>query len=203
MTGSQASPNDGVGPLRLFDQSGIVVSVNTWSETDVSGVVWSNGGHVSSSKTEVMQVFMQQEDGREIDLKINNMAIGARAGHYLSIVWAQTKDSSSNVGVAMVNHNTGRYEIFENRIDQLMGKPIANLNGCFFAVVTIIIAVIFSSFLGELSGILISLALLAIPISLLLSVSKTKGNRNGVRQDYAAQIKAYVRDIMSRENTAK
>ena len=102
MISSQSSP-DGDAPLRLFDQSGIVVFVNTWSEADVSGVVWSNGGHVSTSKTEVMQIFMQQDDGSEIDLKINNTAIGARAGHYLSIVWAQNNNSSSKVGVAIVN----------------------------------------------------------------------------------------------------
>lgn len=39
-----ASP--GAGSPHIFDQSGIVVSVRTWSETDVSGVVWSNGGKV-------------------------------------------------------------------------------------------------------------------------------------------------------------
>ena len=202
MISSQSSP-DGDAPLRLFDQSGIVVFVNTWSETDVSGVVWSNGGHVSTSKTEVMQIFMQQDDGSEIDLKINNTAIGARAGHYLSIVWAQNNNSSSKVGVAIVNHHTGRYEVFKNRVDQVMGKPIANLNGCFFAVVTIIAAMIFAPFLGELASILIPLAMLAIPISLVFSVGNTKGHRRAVRQAYIARIEAYVRDIMSREQTEK
>ena len=41
----------------------IAVSLRVWSETDVSGVIWSNGGHISSSKTEIMQVFLQREAG--------------------------------------------------------------------------------------------------------------------------------------------
>lgn len=203
MTGPKASPKDRDGSLGLFDQSGVVVSVNNWSETDVGGVVWNNGGHISSTKTEVMQLFMLQEDGREVDLKINNTVIAARAGHYLSIVWAQTKDASGGVGVALVNHSTARHEIFKNRVDQLIGKPIANLNGCFFSVLTIVAAMIFGSFLGELASVLISLGMLAIPISLMLSVGKTKRHRSGLRDEYIVRIEAYVRDIMSREDVVK
>lgn len=62
---------------------------------------------------------------------------------------------------------------------------------------------ILGQFLGELASILTPLAMLAIPISLMLSVSKTKGHRRGARQEYVALIEAYVRDIMSRENTEK
>ncbi len=49
--------------LNFTCDSGIAVSLRVWSETDVSGVIWSNGGHISSSKTEIMQVFLQREAG--------------------------------------------------------------------------------------------------------------------------------------------
>jgi hypothetical protein len=192
-----ASP--GAGSPHIFDQSGIVVSVRTWSETDVSGVVWSNGGHISSSRTDILQIFLQQEDGREVDLKINNTVIGARVGNYLSIVWAKTKDSDGDVGVALVNHSTGRYEIFSNRLGRLMGNAMVSLNGCFFSVIAIIATLIFGSFLGELKSILITLAVLAIPVSFVVSASKTKGQRRHVRQAYGAAIEAYVRNLMARE----
>lgn len=192
-----ASP--GAGSPHIFDQSGIVVSVRTWSETDVSGVVWSNGGHISSSRTEILQIFLQQEDGREVDLKINNTVIGARVGNYLSIVWAKTKDSDGDVGVALVNHSTGRYDIFSNRLGRLMGNAMVSLNGCFFSVIAIIATLIFGSFLGELKSILITLAVLAIPVSFVVSASKTKGQRRHVRQAYGAAIEAYVRNLMARE----
>ena len=47
--------------------------------------------------------------------------------------------------------------------------------------------------------IVIGLALLAIPVLLLSSISKTKGQRAGVREDYAAQIERYVADVLARE----
>jgi len=187
------------GSPHIFDQSGIVVSVRTWSETDVDGAVWSNGGYISSSRTEIMQIFLQQEDGRETDVKINNAAIGARVGNYLSLVWAKTEHSSGDVGVALVNHSTGRYEIFSNRLGRLMGNAMVSLNGCFFSVVAIIATLIFGSLLGELKNILITLAVFAIPVSFVASASKTKGQRRHVRQAYGAAIEAYVRDLMARE----
>ena len=197
--GESGTASGGCGSPHIFDQSGIVVSVRTWSETDVGGVVWSNGGHISSSRTEIMQVFLQQEDGRETDIKINNTAIGARVGNYLSIVWAKTEDSSGDVGVALVNHSTGRYEIFSNRLGRLMGNAMVSLNGCFFSVIAIIAILIFGSLLGELKSILITLAVLAIPISFVVSASKTKGQRRHVRQAYGAAIESYVRNLMTRE----
>lgn len=189
-------------PLRLTNQSGIVVSLRMWSETDVSGVVWSNGGHISSSKTEVMQVFLQQEDGREIELKINNAGIGARVGNFLSMVWASSPDSSRDVGVALVNQSTGRRVIFDNRVNQLLGDATAGLNGCLVAVGVIIAAMIFGSWLGEFKSVLIAGAALTIPVSLVLSISKTKGQRARVRQSYIAQIEAYIREIQAQENRA-
>jgi hypothetical protein len=194
----RVSTNNGE-QLNFTRDSGIAVSLRVWSETDVSGVIWSNGGHISSSKTEIMQVFLQREDGREIDVKINNAGIGAREGHHLSLIWASSSDSSGDVGVAMVNHSTGRHQIFGNRIDELMAKPMANLNGCCLAVVIIIAAGIFGSFLGQFKAAVIGLALLAIPVLLLSSISKVKGQRAGVREDYAAQIERYVADVLARE----
>jgi hypothetical protein len=66
-------------------------------------------------------------------------------------------------------------------------------------VVIIIAAGIFGSFLGQFKAAVIGLALLAIPVLLLLSISKTKGQRAGVREDYAAQIERYVADVLARE----
>ena len=62
-------------------------------------------------------------------------------------------------------------------------------------------AMIFGPFVGELARLLIPLTVLAIPISLRMSVIKTKGRRRGMRQEYIARIKAYVRDIMSANDT--
>ena len=84
-------------------------------------------------------------------------------------------------------------------VGRLMGNAMVGLNGCFFSVIAIIAILIFGSFLGELKSILITLAVLAIPISFVVSASKTKGQRRHVRQAYGAAIEAYVRNLMARE----
>lgn len=185
--------------LHIYARSGIVVSKDNWSRTHVDGVVSGNTGHITSSTTDVAQMFVQQEDGREFDVTINELSVPVRQGNYVSVVYARSQGSKRDVGVAFVNHATERSQIFENRIGPLLGVAFVDLNGCLVVIAAIALVMVFGSQLGLLRDPLLMLCVLAIPVVLIFSSARTKSKRNALRARYVAEISNFIRDLIQSE----
>lgn len=123
--------------LRTVTRTGTVVRCQVWSDTRVSGGsnastswVGPQGGHVStpqvsitSTTTENQQLFIRQDDGLEFDQRFINTRVAIRDGARVSIVYVPDQDGEP---LAVINHNTGKSQIFENRVQKLLGAKPGN-----------------------------------------------------------------------------
>ena len=126
-----------VEDLRTETLTGTVVGCQTWSETRVHGgakagstYVPAGGGHVStpavtvsSTTTEKLQLFIRRDDGREFDQRFVHAGVGIREGNRISIVYAPEIGGEP---MALVNHDTGKSCIYDNRIQQFVTTTYAS-----------------------------------------------------------------------------
>lgn len=121
-----------VEDLRTETLTGTVVGCQTWSETRIHGgaasqssYVGPQGGHVStpaitvsSTTTEELQLFIRRDDGREFELRFVDAGVGFREGNRISIVYVPEIGGEP---MALVNHDTGKSRIYENRVSPFLG----------------------------------------------------------------------------------
>lgn len=133
-----------LGELSLINRTGTVVGVQAWSETHVQGTssggggyVGPQGGHVSAPKVSIsssvsdkLHLFVQEEDGSEFDVRLTDAGVGVREGHQLTFIYGGTdaETSSEVMGragriLALVNGNTKQSRIYDNRIKDLVRAP--------------------------------------------------------------------------------
>ncbi|MFC7380487.1 hypothetical protein [Brevundimonas sp. GCM10030266] len=136
-TGSNYEVAD-AAQLNVFTKSGTVTAVQgrTVQSTTTqysSGSVNTNFGgrvtsvtpataHVQTSSTHLQRFFVREDDGSEFDVELPDVSFGVREGQRLTLVCAG-RIGETGAPVALINHDTGRHEIFPRRVDWLYRRP--------------------------------------------------------------------------------
>lgn len=158
-----------VEDLRTETLTGTVIAAKVWSETRVHGgakagstYVPAGGGHVStpevtvsSTTTEKLHLFIRRDDGREFDQRFVHAGVGLREGNRVSIVYVPEIGGEP---MALVNHDTGKSRIYENRIPGLTTTTYSSpakkavQRPLVFANLIGFLLLAYFGFTGELSG---------------------------------------------------
>ena len=135
-----------IDELQIVTRSGTVVGNQTWSQTHVQGqssggsqYIGPQGGHVeapkvsiSSTTSERVRLFVREDAGQEFDVDFVNPGVGVREGNRVSILYLGNKSENpveivSNdyrIG-ALVNHSTGKSNVYANRIRGIAAAPVS------------------------------------------------------------------------------
>ena len=208
-----------IDDLRMVTFTGTVVGSQVWSETHVHGgshggspYVGPNGGHVStptvsisSSTTEKLHLFIRRDDGKEFDQRFVHAGVGVRDGARVSIVYVPDEQGEP---MALVNHDTGKSRVYENRISGLLGKPPSSpLLGAISFIYMLSLLPLFLfliywgltghlSFLGWLGW--NALLLAGMPVLAMLAPKHAKGLVAGVRE----ALHRSVAEVLTQERAA-
>jgi len=132
---------NGLDQLKVFTRTGIVretqgrTRMSTTTTTTASG----GGGHMhggygridpvhvttetTSRSRELVHLFVLEKDGGEFDLELPDPGFGVRAGHAVTVVFAGDRTSGRGHPMALVDHNTDRRRVFEERGIWLVRRP--------------------------------------------------------------------------------
>lgn len=124
--------------MKFNEISGTIIDSETWSQTHVRGSssgfaykgIGVGGGRTTSTVSNVAQLWVQTDDGREIAVRTNPDKFAVRGGHRVSML-LMPKRSGPAWMVAGFNHATG-----EKRVES--GIPL---------IIMAIIALIFLSWI--------------------------------------------------------
>ncbi len=100
--------------MKFIEVSGTVVGSETWSQTHVSGKstgvsvggFGTSSGRTTSTVTNVAQLWVQTDDGREVAVRTNPDKFATRGGHRVSMALL-VRNSGPGWMVAGYNHTTG------------------------------------------------------------------------------------------------
>ena len=114
--------------LEIHSFSGHVTSAEKWSTTEVSGgggegVINRSGGYiknnpVKSKTTTHAQLLVLAPDGEERSLKLENVELAIRPGHWVSLMYAVRSGRQNGPYVAIFNHNTTSLDFIPNGADK-------------------------------------------------------------------------------------
>jgi len=130
--------------LYVFERSGFVAALQHWVETNTtvtttggSGTVVNGTGNISgpsttthTSSTEMVRIFVREDDGGEFEASLPDLGFGVREGHRVSIVHAGDQASRRGYPIAVVNHTTGKSKVLASRVSWLSPAPL----GCLWFV---------------------------------------------------------------------
>jgi hypothetical protein len=126
-----------IADLQTYTRTGTVVSCRMGLETHVHGSSTGGGGHigptgghieaptvsVSSTTSERMHLFVQEEDGTEFDIQLTNPGVGVREGHRVSLLYAHGRTPDPWMIGALVNHTTKTSKVYTGRLKGLVSVP--------------------------------------------------------------------------------
>lgn len=100
--------------MKFSEITGTIVGTETWSQTRVNGSstgfsykgVGTSSGRTTSSVTNVSQLWVQADDGREVAVRTSPDKFAAREGHRVSMVLMDQKSGPAWM-VAGANLSTG------------------------------------------------------------------------------------------------
>jgi hypothetical protein len=114
--------------LEIHRFSGQVTSAEKWSTTEVSGgggsgVISNGSGYVSnnpvkSKTTNHAQLLVLAPDGEERSLKLENVELAIRPGHWVSLIYAIRSGKQNGPYVAIFNHNTASLDFIPDGADK-------------------------------------------------------------------------------------
>jgi len=114
-------------------RTGTVGGILNWSRSHVNAHTTSRSdagtGHVhhetnvSSSASEEMRLFIQEDDGREFEARATNPGFGVRDGHRVSVVYVGSSQDQGRTPVGLINHSTGNSRLFEGDVKRQVGGP--------------------------------------------------------------------------------
>ncbi|WP_439471952.1 hypothetical protein [Brevundimonas sp.] len=132
MTGS--SKIGSIEDARVTVRTGTLLDAQTSHRTHINTQTRTRGdvatGHVqtdtsvSSSSSEQIRLFIQEDGGREFEAIATNAGFGFRPGQRVSVfyVGAQRNDNPDPVG--LINHSTGSWRVFESDVKRQVVEPI-------------------------------------------------------------------------------
>ena len=125
--------------LDIHSFSGQVMSAEKWSTTEVSGgggsgVINQNGGYikndpVKSKTTSHAQILVLAPDGEERSLKLENVELAIRPGHWVSLLCAIRSGRQNGPYVAIFNHNTTSLDFLPDGVDKASLPFVSSLIG--------------------------------------------------------------------------
>jgi hypothetical protein len=74
---------------------------------------------VSSSSSEHLKLFLQEDNGREFEANATNPGFGFRTGHRASVIYL----GAGHAPVGLINHSTGSARVFDHDVRRLVGGP--------------------------------------------------------------------------------
>ena len=200
--------------LYVFERSGTVAALQHWVETNTtvtttggSGTVVNGTGNISgpsttthTSSTEMVRLFVREDDGGEFEASLPDLGFGVREGHRVSIVHAGDQASRRGYPIAVINHTTGKSKVLASRVSWLSRDAL----GCAWFGVTFFGAMVLSVSLAEaliymihplnalLAGIIGTLTWIGGPIVAIGALMSANSKRKRLRQGILARLEQEV-----------
>jgi len=200
--------------LYVFERSGTVAALQHWVETNTtvtttggSGTVVNGTGNISgpsttthTSSTEMVRIFVREDDGGEFEASLPDLGFGVREGHRVSIVHAGDQASRRGYPIAVVNHTTGKSKVLASRVSWLSHDAL----GCAWFGLTFFGAMVLSVSLAEaliymihplnalLAGIIGTLTWIGGPIVAIGALMSANRKRKRLRQGILARLEQEV-----------
>jgi hypothetical protein len=134
-----SSINLGSRQIAIHSMSGEVMDSQKWTTTEISGGggrgVISNGSgyierdEVKSKTTTHDQIIIRTADGEEESLKVENLNLAVRQGHWVSLIWAIPSGWKEGPFVAVFNHNTGALDFIASAVNKACFPMISSILG--------------------------------------------------------------------------
>jgi len=125
--------------VALHSMSGEVMDTQKWTTTEISGGgahgVISNGSgyiqkdEVKSKTTTHDQIIIRTADGEEETLKVEDVHLAVRQGHWVSLIWAIPGGWKEGPFVAIFNHNTGSLDFIGSGVNKACFPMISSVFG--------------------------------------------------------------------------
>lgn len=149
--------------VALHGMSGEVMDAQKWTTTEISGGggsgVISNGSgyvqhdEVKSKTTTHDQIIIRTADGGEESLKVEDVNLAVRQGHWVSLIWAIPGDRKEGPFVAVFNHNTGSLDFIDSGVNKACLPMLSSVFGVaafFLALIGVFVCFVSSVVMGVL-----------------------------------------------------
>jgi hypothetical protein len=149
--------------IAIHSMSGEVMDSQKWTTTEISGGgasgVISNGSgyiekdEVKSKTTTHDQIIIRTADGEEESLKVEDLNLAVRQGHWVSLIWAIPSGWKEGPFVAIFNHNTDSLDFIGSAVNKACFPMISSVFGVaafFLALIGVFVCFLSSVVLGVL-----------------------------------------------------
>jgi hypothetical protein len=149
--------------IAIHSMSGEVMDSQKWTTTEVSGggghgVISNGSGYVNQDKIQSKttthdQIIIRTADGEEESLKVEDLNLAVRKGHWVSLIWAIPSGWKEGPFVAVFNHNTGALDFIGSSVNKACFPMISSVLGAaafFLALIGAFVCFVSSVFLGVL-----------------------------------------------------
>jgi hypothetical protein len=175
-----ATINLGSRQIAIHSMSGEVMDSQKWTTTEISGGggsgVISNGSgyiekdEIKSKTTTHDQIIIRTADGEEESLKVEDMNLAVRQGHWVSLIWAIPSGWQEGPFVAVFNHNTGSLDFIGSAVNKACFPMISSV----FGVAAFFLALI-GAFVCFLSSVVLGVLMMAPCAAYFFWLSKRRG----------------------------
>ena len=125
--------------IAIHGMSGEVMDTQKWTTNEISGgggegVIHNGSGYiqheeVKSKTTTHDQIIIRTADGEEESLKVEDMHLVVRRGHWVSLIWAIVGRRKDGPFVAVFNHNTGSLDFIGSGVNKACFPMISSVFG--------------------------------------------------------------------------
>jgi hypothetical protein len=150
--------------IAIDSTSGEVMDSRKWTTTEISGgggsgVISHGTGYVEieevkSKTTAHEQIIIRAADGHEEPLKVENLNLSVRPGHWVSLIRATPDGRKEGSVVAIFNHNTNVMDFINSMVDKACLPMIATATlgivTCLLATIGVLVCFLSSVILGVL-----------------------------------------------------
>jgi len=158
-----------------------------------TGYVHAPTTTASTTSEEKLRVFFREDDGEETEAEFWDAPFGVREGHRVSVIYAGPKALNTGRAVALINHSTGKDNLFLARLDSMLPK----MSGCLAlalvlgtpVVLLVLGVVLFESPAGLVLGFIGGLAVV------ISRLAKRKALANAV----ADKIRVKIKEVIEQE----
>jgi hypothetical protein len=130
---TRPSKIEAIENARVTVRTGTVLDSQTSQRTHINSRTTTRGdvatGHVhsdttvSSTASELIRLFVQEDGGREFEATVTNAGFGFRQGHRVSVFYVGTRANDHPAPVGVINHSTGAGRIFDNDVKRQVREP--------------------------------------------------------------------------------
>lgn len=162
-----------------------------------TGYVHAPTTTASTTSEEKLQIFIHQDNGREIEVSFWDAPFGVREGHRVSVIYAGPKALNKGCAVALINHSTGKSELFMRRLDSILPKLSGGLALALILGTPVLFLILGVMLFGNGAG-LGGLGMIVGFAVVIAKLSKRKNLANAV----APAIRAKIKETIEQEKAA-